>query len=174
MELTREQLSNLRYAFHSGQDSEVVTRLLDTIDALQARLDTLEGINKAYDAAVAHIIGLQRELETATSDALRAAANHVYEVPISEDEYHNGDTKHIISEAILALIPDRIRIAAELRELEVRLDEHDRACEECKIHLSDLSANYVARLRPSKFCERHIELHAAIAAKRKELEGVNG
>lgn len=67
MNLTRELFEEAWNASGYGDetfiDKQAASGLWNAaIDMLQARLDTLEGIDKAYDAAVAHVIGLQKTL----------------------------------------------------------------------------------------------------------------
>lgn len=161
VELTREQRAKWREVteqrlLDTDEDDptfghlENEIRLLDTIDALQARL------NWAND-------NVEFARATATSDALFIAANHLE--TRGRTEYHPNHPMFIFLHALAqdlrtALIPASARLDAEQRELKVREEE----CNWC--------ANEVDTGDPSKIGPRIYAYRADIERIKKEREAL--
>lgn len=131
MELTREQLIELRTypeIGYVGGTRHKITDLIDTIDALQSRL------------------------ETATGEALRVVADkldRVAEGYKAGGHSHRAQMLHALAEETRTIPSDRIRLSADLHDLEVRKDE--------QTYLNTP--------------ERRAKIDTAIAAIKRELEG---
>lgn len=177
--LSDKELDELRKLNPSG-DQRMFRRFIDTIDALQARLDhttvDLDHWKEIAKDADAVVHELEAARDAATSDALRSVTERI------RSRFPISDTMESVAADLLALPPAQIQIEAKIRELRVRRVELDWALviivfsptwnkhsvgELCKCEVCTYVRGNATEIRV-----RLAELDAEIARLERELEAV--
>lgn len=154
MELTPDKISQL---YRRTEEDEDISNLVDTVKALQLRLVAAVTRGDILRVAVDHEQALR---ETATSDALRAAADGIKSQFITNGDWETNKLLNKfalkISEFVSALTPNRTRLTAELRDVEVRKREAEGSlfascscghCELRRIRIAFLTAQASALVK---------------------------